>query len=65
MFPEYGENVFCRAIGEGIVFSSSLLHEVTRVRRGSRYALLTFLHDAHAEARRLERIGAESVPSLH
>nr|WP_321985788.1 hypothetical protein [uncultured Lichenicoccus sp.] len=47
------------------MFSSSLLHEVTRVRRGSRYALLTFLHDAHAEARRLERIGAESVPSLH
>ncbi|WP_428376808.1 2OG-Fe(II) oxygenase [Lichenicoccus sp.] len=65
VFPEYGDEEYCPASGEGIVFSSSLLHEVTRVRRGCRYALLTFLHDADAEARRLERVTAGSAPLLH
>ncbi len=51
-FPEYDDTVHRPARGEGIVFSASLLHEVTDVTAGHRYALLTFLHDAKAELRR-------------
>lgn len=51
-FPEYDDTVHRPARGAGIVFSASLLHEVTDVTAGRRYALLTFLHDARAEARR-------------
>jgi predicted 2-oxoglutarate/Fe(II)-dependent dioxygenase YbiX len=53
MFPEYNDHLYIPAIGEGIVFSSSLLHEATPVTSGERYVLLTFLHDAAAEERRL------------
>ena len=49
-FPEYDGTLHRPARGEGIVFSASLLHEVTDVTAGHRYALLTFLHDAGAEA---------------
>ena len=51
-FPEYCNTPRRPACGEGIVFSASLLHEVTDVTQGRRYALLTFLHDAAGEARR-------------
>lgn len=42
-FPEFGSDEFRPRPGAAIVFSCSLLHEVTPVRRGSRHALLTFL----------------------
>ncbi|MCX6521087.1 MAG: 2OG-Fe(II) oxygenase [Actinobacteria bacterium] len=42
-FPEFGTDEFRPRPGAAIVFSCSLLHEVTPVRRGSRHALLTFL----------------------
>jgi hypothetical protein len=35
------------------VFSASLLHEATPVIKGQRYVLLTFFHNAEAQARRL------------
>jgi predicted 2-oxoglutarate/Fe(II)-dependent dioxygenase YbiX len=53
MFPEYNDHLYIPATGEGIVFSSSLLHEATPVTKGERYVLLTFLHDDAAEAQRL------------
>ena len=51
-FPEYCNTRHRPACGDGLVFSASLLHEVTDVTEGSRYALLTFLHDARGEAMR-------------
>jgi len=51
IFPEYNSRLYRPATGAGVVFSCSLLHEATPVTRGSRYALLTFLHDAAAQAR--------------
>jgi len=53
MFPEYGDHRYNPPTGAGMVFSGSLLHEALPIRRGQRYVLLTFLHDAAAEARRL------------
>lgn len=52
-FPEFNDHRYRPPPGGGIVFSSSLLHEATPVTRGRRYVLLTFLHDAAAEVRRL------------
>jgi predicted 2-oxoglutarate/Fe(II)-dependent dioxygenase YbiX/peroxiredoxin len=44
-FPEYGPEAFKPEAGEALVFSCSLLHEVTEVTRGQRFVLLTFLTD--------------------
>ncbi len=52
MFPEYSGHRYNPPAGAGVVFSGSLLHEALPIRRGQRYVLLTFLHDAAAEARR-------------
>jgi predicted 2-oxoglutarate/Fe(II)-dependent dioxygenase YbiX len=52
MFPEYGDHRYQPPTGAGLVFSGALLHEALPIRRGQRYVLLTFLHDAAAEARR-------------
>ncbi len=57
-FPEYNDVAYNPPAGAGIVFSASLLHEATPVVRGSRYVLLTFLHSAAAEARRMEHLRA-------
>ncbi|MFJ5991127.1 2OG-Fe(II) oxygenase [Lentzea sp. NPDC092896] len=43
-FPEYGSRTYRANKGEALVFSCSLLHEVTRVTRGRRYCTLPFLH---------------------
>ena len=48
VFPEYSDHRYRPATGEGLVFSASLLHEATRVTRGRRYVLLTFIHDGSA-----------------
>jgi len=46
------------AAGAAAVFSASLLHEALPVTRGRRYVLLTFMHGAEAEARRLAQLKA-------
>jgi hypothetical protein len=52
-FPEYNGHRYRPGRGAGIVFSASLLHEATPVIKGQRYVLLTFFHNAEAQARRL------------
>jgi predicted 2-oxoglutarate/Fe(II)-dependent dioxygenase YbiX len=47
-FPEYGRGGFKAPAGGAVVFSCSLLHAVSPIRRGKRYAFLPFLHDEAA-----------------
>ena len=47
-FPEYGPESFKPPPGGAVVFSCSLLHAVSQVRSGRRYAFLPFLYDAEA-----------------
>jgi peroxiredoxin/predicted 2-oxoglutarate/Fe(II)-dependent dioxygenase YbiX len=47
-FPEYGAQLYSPQVGEAVVFSCSLLHEVTPVTKGKRYAVLSFFYDDHA-----------------
>jgi predicted 2-oxoglutarate/Fe(II)-dependent dioxygenase YbiX len=49
-FPEYGPQGFKAPKGGAVVFSCSLLHAVSRVQRGRRYAVLPFLYDDAAAA---------------
>ncbi|MCX7644448.1 MAG: 2OG-Fe(II) oxygenase [Rhodobacteraceae bacterium] len=49
-FPEYGPRGFKAPTGGAVVFSCSLLHAVSRVTRGRRYAFLPFLYDDAAAA---------------
>jgi predicted 2-oxoglutarate/Fe(II)-dependent dioxygenase YbiX len=51
-FPEYGPQGFKAPPGGAVVFSCSLLHAVSRVTRGRRYAFLPFLYDDAAAALR-------------
>lgn len=51
-FPEYGSRTFKPAPGSAVVFSCSLLHAVSPVTRGQRYAFLPFLYDDAAAALR-------------
>ena len=44
-FPEYGPRGFKMAAGTACVFSCSLLHRVSPVTAGKRYAFLPFLYD--------------------
>ncbi|MGO4665318.1 2OG-Fe(II) oxygenase [Bosea sp. 2RAB26] len=44
-FPEYGARSFKPPPGGGVVFSCSLLHAVSQVTRGKRFAFLPFLYD--------------------
>ena len=53
-FPEFGWQEFRPPRGGAIVFSCSLLHEVTPIRRGRRLVLLPFLYDDAAAALRAE-----------
>jgi predicted 2-oxoglutarate/Fe(II)-dependent dioxygenase YbiX len=48
-FPEYSPQTFKAASGTAIVFSASILHQVSRVTRGRRYVFLTFLFDEEGE----------------
>ena len=57
-FPEFNDVAYNPPAGAGIVFSASLLHEASPILRGSRYVLLTFLHSAAAEARRVQGLRA-------
>jgi predicted 2-oxoglutarate/Fe(II)-dependent dioxygenase YbiX len=47
-FPEYGSRGFKAPPGGAVVFSCSLLHAVSPVTRGRRYAFLPFLYDDEA-----------------
>jgi len=44
-FPEYGTRTYRPPTGGAVVFSCSLLHEVSPITRGRRYATLPFLYD--------------------
>jgi predicted 2-oxoglutarate/Fe(II)-dependent dioxygenase YbiX len=57
-FPEYSPQSFKAAPGTAIVFSASILHEVSRVTRGRRYVFLTFLFDEEAERMRQANLQA-------
>jgi predicted 2-oxoglutarate/Fe(II)-dependent dioxygenase YbiX len=47
-FPEYGPRSFKPPPGGAVVFSCALLHAVSRVTNGRRYAFLPFLYDDEA-----------------
>ena len=78
-FPEYGRRSYKAPAGGAVVFSCSLLHAGSTVKRGRRYAFLPFLYDdAAAKIREANspmlgeggaryRAGAESAswPELH
>jgi len=51
LFPEYNSHRYRPGAGAGVVFSCSLLHEAAPITKGRRYVLLTFLHNAEAQAR--------------
>jgi peroxiredoxin/predicted 2-oxoglutarate/Fe(II)-dependent dioxygenase YbiX len=53
-FPEYGPRSFKAPPGGAVVFSCSLLHRVSKVTRGRRYAFLPFLYDDAAARLREE-----------
>ena len=53
-FPEYGPRSFKAPTGGAVVFSCSLLHAVSKVTRGRRYAFLPFLYDEAAAKQREE-----------
>ena len=57
-FPEYSPQTFKAAPGAAIVFSASILHQVSRVTRGRRYVFLTFLFDEDAERLRQANLKA-------
>ena len=56
-FPEYGPRGFKPPPGGAVVFSCSLLHQVSRVTAGERYAFLPFLYDDAAAKIREANIG--------
>jgi peroxiredoxin len=47
-FPEFGSRTYRGPTGGALVFSCCLMHEVTRMTRGKRYAFLPFLFDEEA-----------------
>lgn len=53
-FPEFGHQAYRTAPGDAIVFSCSLLHEVTPVTRNRRYAFLSFFYDEQSQQMRDE-----------
>lgn len=55
-FPEFGSTVYRAPTGGAVVFSCSLLHEATPMRRGTRYAFLPFLYDDAAARLREENV---------
>jgi predicted 2-oxoglutarate/Fe(II)-dependent dioxygenase YbiX len=54
VFPEYGLRGYKPPLGGAVVFSCSLLHAVSTVTRGRRYAFLPFLYDEAASKLREE-----------
>jgi peroxiredoxin/predicted 2-oxoglutarate/Fe(II)-dependent dioxygenase YbiX len=66
-FPEYGPKGFKPSPGGAVVFSCSLLHAVSKVTRGCRYAFLPFVYDDEAAKIReansvfLDKDGADRI----
>ena len=58
-FPEYGEQGFCPPVGGAVIFSCSMLHAVSPVTKGRRFAFLPFLYDDAAA-----RLREANHPSL-
>lgn len=59
-FPEYSPQSFKAAAGTAIVFSASILHQVSKVTRGRRYVFLTFLFDEEGE--RVRQANLRTLP---
>ncbi len=57
-FPEYSSQSFKPAPGAAVVFSASILHQVSRMTRGRRYVFLTFLFDEEGERLRQANLRA-------
>lgn len=55
-FPEFGPRTYRPPPGGAVVFSCSLLHAVSRVTAGRRFAFLPFLYDEAAAAIRTENL---------
>ena len=49
-FPEYGPDLYRPERGDAVVYSSSLLHEVTPVTAGRRFTLLAHMYDEESRA---------------
>jgi predicted 2-oxoglutarate/Fe(II)-dependent dioxygenase YbiX/peroxiredoxin len=62
-FPEYGPRGFKPPPGGAVVFSCSLLHAVSKVTRGRRYAFLPFLYDDAAAQIRERNAGTLTTGS--
>ncbi|MFN4057479.1 MAG: 2OG-Fe(II) oxygenase [Roseinatronobacter sp.] len=62
-FPEYGPRSFKAPTGAAVVFSCSLLHRVTPVTGGRRYAFLPFVYDDAAARIRQKNASALVTPS--
>jgi peroxiredoxin len=56
-FPEYGARTYKPSAGSAVIFSCSLLHAVTQVTKGKRYAFLPFLYDDAAANLREQNAG--------
>lgn len=64
-FPEFGQRLYSPPAGGAVVFSCSLLHEVSAVTKGSRYVYLPFLYDeASARIREQNQVFVESDQTL-
>lgn len=59
-FPEYSDRTFKAPIGAALVFSAAILHRVSRVIAGRRYAFLPFAHDEEAEKVRITHLPKET-----
>ena len=58
-FPEFGEYQYKAPAGAAVVFSSALLHRVSKVTLGRRYAFLPFLHNEESERRRQNNLQSQ------
>ncbi|MCA3420807.1 MAG: 2OG-Fe(II) oxygenase [Roseomonas sp.] len=62
-FPEFGPRGFKPPPGGAVIFSCSLLHKVSKVTAGRRYAFLPFLYDEAAAKIRAENLGFIDQPA--
>ena len=62
-FPEFGPRGFKPPPGGAVIFSCSLLHKVSKVTAGRRYAFLPFLYDEAAAKLREENLGFIDQPA--
>ena len=65
-FPEYGRRTYRPPLGGAVVFSCDLLHEVSPMTQGRRYAFLPFFYDAAAAevlAAYRRRVGEPAEPA--